>query len=57
VIDAAVNLRRGSHATVGTLTRAHIRPIDDVTSAYYLNLDVADEPGVLAQVAGDFGTH
>ena len=57
VIDAAVNLRRGSHATVGALTRARIRPIDDVTSAYYLNLEVADQPGVLAQVAGVFGDH
>jgi homoserine dehydrogenase len=57
VIDAAVNLRRGSHATVGALARARIRPIDDVTSAYYLNLDVADQPGVLAQVAGVFGRH
>ena len=42
LIDAAVNLRRGSHATVGALARARIRPIDDVTSAYYLNLEVAD---------------
>jgi homoserine dehydrogenase len=57
LIDAAVNLRRGSHATVGALARARIRPIDDVVSAYYLNLDVADQPGVLAQVAGVFGDH
>jgi homoserine dehydrogenase len=57
VIDAAVNLRRGSHATVGALARARILPIDDVISAYYLNLDVADQPGVLAQVAGVFGAH
>ncbi|MET0883374.1 MAG: homoserine dehydrogenase [Acidimicrobiales bacterium] len=57
LIDAAVNLRRGSHATVGALTRARIRPIDDVVSAYYLNLDVADQPGVLARVAGVFGAH
>ncbi|MET0663958.1 MAG: homoserine dehydrogenase, partial [Acidimicrobiales bacterium] len=35
LIDAAVNLRRGSHATVGALARARIRPIDDVVSAYY----------------------
>jgi homoserine dehydrogenase len=57
VIDAAVNLRRGSHATVGALGSARIRPIDDVTSAFYLNLEVADEAGVLAQVAGVFGAH
>jgi homoserine dehydrogenase len=57
LIDAAVNLRRGSHATVGALARARIKPIDDVVSAYYLNLDVADQPGVLARVAGVFGDH
>ncbi len=57
VIDAAVNLRRGSHATVGALSRARIRPIDDLTSAFYLNLEVFDRPGVLAQVAGVFGDH
>jgi homoserine dehydrogenase len=57
VIDAAINLHRGSHATVGALGRARIRPIDDVTSAYYLNLEVFDRPGVLAQVAGVFGAH
>ncbi len=57
VVDAAVNLRRGSHATVGALSRARIRPIDEVTSAYYLNLEVFDRPGVLAQVAGAFGDH
>jgi len=57
VIDAAVNLHRGSHATVGALGTARIRPIDDVTSAYYLNLEVYDRPGVLAQVAGVFGDH
>ena len=57
VIDAAVNLRRGSHATVGTLSRARIRPIDDVSSAFYLNLEVFDRPGVLAKVAGVFGDH
>ncbi len=27
-------------------------PIDDVTSAYYLRLRVADKPGVLAEVTG-----
>jgi homoserine dehydrogenase len=28
-----------------------------LTSAYYLRLVVADQPGVLAQVAGAFGEH
>ncbi len=57
VIDAAANLRRGSSATLGSFVRASIRPIDRVRSAYYLNIEVADEPGVLAQVAEIFGRH
>ncbi len=51
LIDAATNLRRGAHATVGTLTRARIRPIDEVVSSYYINLDVEDRPGVLRAIA------
>ncbi len=57
VIDAAVNRTRNSHATIGALAKARIRPIDEVESAYYLNLDVFDRPGVLAAVAGVFGDH
>jgi homoserine dehydrogenase len=57
VVDAAVNRRKGSHASIGALGKAVIRPIDEVESAYYLNLDVIDRPGVLAAVAGVFGEH
>ena len=57
VIDAAGNLRRGSSASVGTLAKATIRPIDELSSEYYLNLEVKDRPGVLAAVAGVFGDH
>jgi homoserine dehydrogenase len=57
LIDAAINRRKGSHASVGQLAKAVIRPIDDVESAYYLNLQVIDRPGVLARVAGVFGDH
>ena len=57
VIDAALNRTRGSHASVGALAKARIRPIDEVESAYYLNLDVFDRPGVLAAVAGVVGRH
>jgi homoserine dehydrogenase len=57
LIDAAVNLRRGAHATVGTLQRAAIRPIDEVRSEHYLNLEVADRPGVLHAVSGVFAEH
>jgi homoserine dehydrogenase len=57
VIDDAGNLRQGTHASIGALARARIRPIDDLTTAYYLSLDVADRPGVLARVADVFGRH
>jgi homoserine dehydrogenase len=57
LIDAAVNRARGSHASIGVLGKARIRPIDEVETAYYLNFDVFDRPGVLAAVAGVFGAH
>ena len=57
LVDAAVNRHRGSHATVGQLSKAVIRPIQDAESAYYLNVEVLDRPGVLAKVAGVFGDH
>jgi len=55
VIDAAVNLTRGTAASVGHLRPAVIRPIDDLRSPFTLTLNVADAPGVLAAVAGVFG--
>jgi homoserine dehydrogenase len=57
VIDAASNLAKRTHASVGTLGRATLRPIDELRSPFYLNLEVTDEPGVLAEVAGVFGRH
>jgi homoserine dehydrogenase len=57
LIDAAGNLRGGSHASIGSLPRAEIRPIDEVRSEYYLNLEVVDRPGVLHAVAGVFAEH
>ena len=57
LIDAAGNLRKGTHASIGTLRRAEIRPIDEVRSEYYLNLEVLDRPGVLHAVAGVFAEH
>ncbi len=33
------------------------KPIDQIVSQYYLRLAVADQPGVLAQVAGILGKH
>ncbi len=56
LIDAAKNLVSGGRgATIGTLARRTIRPIDEVESQFYLLIEVADRPGVLAQIAGEFG--
>lgn len=57
VVDAAGNLRRGTCASIGTLARATIRPIDEVSSEYCLHLEVLDRPGVLHAVSGVFAEH
>jgi homoserine dehydrogenase len=57
LIDAAANLRQGTHASIGRLPRADIRPIDEIRSEYYLNLEVVDLPGVLHAVSGVFAEH
>jgi homoserine dehydrogenase len=57
LIDAAGNLRKGAHASIGRLPRADICPIDEVRSEYYLNVEVVDRPGVLHSVAGVFAEH
>jgi homoserine dehydrogenase len=56
LIDAAKNVRAGARgATIGTLVRKRIRPIDETASQFYISLDAADRPGVLATIAGIFG--
>ncbi len=58
LIDAAKNLDAGARgATIGTLSRKRICPIDETASQFYVALDVVDQPGVLAKIAGVFGTH
>jgi len=57
VIDAAANRRRGTHAGLGLLGKARIRHIEELSSEYYVALEVVDRPGVLAAVAGVFGNH
>jgi homoserine dehydrogenase len=57
VVDAAINLRAGTHGSVGALTPATIRPIDETSAEYLLGLDVADQPGVLHAVTGVFAAH
>ena len=58
LIDAAVNLRKGTHGSLGTLRpRRRSAPIDETSAEYYLNLDVVDRPGVLHAVTGVFARH
>lgn len=57
LLDAAHNLSTGGAGRTVALRRIPIRPIDDLQSAYYLALEVADRPGVLHAVSGVFGEH
>ncbi|HVM03717.1 MAG TPA: homoserine dehydrogenase [Acidimicrobiales bacterium] len=57
LVDAAHNLRSRSSGRTGTLRQGRFRAIDELSSQYYLNLDVVDRPGVLAAVATVFGEH
>jgi len=57
VIDAALHLTTGTHGSLGTFSRATIRPIDETSSEYLLSMDVADRPGVLHAVTGVFASH
>lgn len=57
VIDAAVNLTKGTHGTLGSFAKARIRPIDETSAEYLLGLEVTDRPGVLHAVTGVFAEH
>ena len=57
LVDAAVNLASGGPRRIGRLVRAGVRSIDDLRSEYYIGMEVADQPGVLASVAAVFGRH
>ncbi|HMC39601.1 MAG TPA: homoserine dehydrogenase [Acidimicrobiales bacterium] len=57
LLDAAHNLTTGGAGRTVTLRRTTIRPIDDLKSAYYIALEVADRPGVLHAVSGVLGQH
>ncbi|HWG73283.1 MAG TPA: homoserine dehydrogenase [Acidimicrobiales bacterium] len=57
LLDAAHNLSVGGAGRTVALRQAILRPIDDLTSAYYLSLQVADRPGVLHAVSGVLGRH
>ena len=57
LVDAARNLRAGAPAPAPKRASATVRPQAELRSAFYLSMDVADRPGVLAAVAQVFGTH
>ena len=57
VIDAAVNLRKGTFGPIGAFQRVPVRPIDETSSQYLIGLDVEDQPGVLHAITGVFSHH
>jgi homoserine dehydrogenase len=57
VIDAALNLTRSTHGSLGAFGRAQILPIDETSSAFLLGLEVVDEPGVLHAITGVLAAH
>ena len=55
LVTAARNRMSGGRSMGCTCAlERRIRPMDDTRGQYYLNLHVADRPGVLSEIAGDF---
>lgn len=58
LVDASRNLVAGARgATIGELVPKPIRPMADVESPFYVLVEAADRPGVLAAIADQFGRH
>lgn len=58
LIDAVKNLAGGGRgATMGSAAPKRVRPIDEMESQFYILIEVADRPGVLAAIASAFGEH
>jgi homoserine dehydrogenase len=58
LVDVVRNRQQGAHGVGCTcLYERPTRPMEEVRTQYYVALDVADRPGVLAQVADVFGRH
>ncbi len=63
VMDAAHSVvaakagRRGGRSPWRAGRSLPIRPMAELTTRYYLRMEVADQPGVLAQIARCFGDH
>jgi homoserine dehydrogenase len=57
LVDAAKNLVEGRKgATIGAMVARPIRAIENVESQFYLQMEVADRPGVLHAITGEFGS-
>ncbi len=57
LIDAAHNRLTGAAAPAPPRGAAELLPLAEVRCPFYLSVEVADEPGVLAAVAAVFGAH
>ena len=57
LVDASRNLLAGAPAPAPKRTSTTVRPQSEMRSAFYLSMEVADRPGVLAAVAKIFGDH
>lgn len=57
LIDASRNLRAGAHAPAPHRAKTTVRSTEELSAAFYISLDVLDQPGVLAAVATAFGSH
>jgi homoserine dehydrogenase len=57
LLDASHNLTAGGPGRTVALMPVRIRPIDDLSSPYYLSIEVADQAGVLHAVSGVLGKH
>ncbi|HET9091946.1 MAG TPA: homoserine dehydrogenase [Acidimicrobiales bacterium] len=57
VLEAAHHLSEKTTARSARRRRVRLRPIAELSTQYYLSLDVVDRPGVLAAVASVFGEH
>ncbi len=57
LVDAAGNRCKGTHASLHALAKARVLAIDEISSRFYVNLDVVDRPGVLRAIAEVFERH
>jgi len=57
VIEAATRVTSGRPHARPSVAPARVRPLADLRSAFYVEVEVTDQPGVLATVAGVFGSN